>query len=285
MWVYDHFHTVPVVTQEATYEAWSLMAALAAATDTVRLGQMCTCTSYRSPAYLAKVASTIDVISGGRLEMGIGAGWYDDEYAGYGYEFPKPSIRIGMLRETVEIMMRMWTEDEVHFDGKHYKLVGAINQPKPVQDPHVPIWVAGAGEKLTLRIAAEYADYTNFGVTVEAFEHKSSVLADHCTDAGTDFDAIVRSANFMVVCEETEANVEDRIAWIKDRFGRLMPEDRAERTAEMHRSMSGTPDQLIEKLQPWADAGLSYAISYFAEAGHDTAGLERFASEVIPALN
>ena len=99
LWVYDHFHTVPVATQEVTYEAWTLMAALAAATETVRLGQMCTCNSYRPPSYLAKAAATIDVISGGRVEMGIGAGWYEGEYNGYGYEFPKASVRIGMLRE------------------------------------------------------------------------------------------------------------------------------------------------------------------------------------------
>ena len=109
VWVYDHFHTVPVPTQEVTYEAWTLMAALAAATDTVRLGQMCTCNGYRQPAYLAKVAASIDAISGGRLEMGIGAGWYEHEYNGYGYPFPKASVRIGELDEAVEIMKRLWT--------------------------------------------------------------------------------------------------------------------------------------------------------------------------------
>jgi len=284
LWVYDHFHTVPAPTQEATYEAWSLMAALAATTDTVRLGQMCTCNSYRSPAYLAKVAATIDVISGGRLEMGIGAGWYDHEYTGYGYEFPKPSVRIGMLGEAVEIMRRMWTEDEVHYDGKFYKVDGAINQPKPLQEPHIPIWIAGGGEKLTLRIAAEHAAYTNFGVSLASFEHKSAVLRDHCAEVGTDFEAIVRSVNFPVVCEETEGAVEDRIAWIKDHYLKLVPEDRAERSAGLHRPMSGTPDQLVEKLRPWANAGMGYALMYFAEAGYDTNGLELFASEVIPAL-
>ena len=110
LWVFDHFHTFPVPTQEVTYEAWSLMAALAATTTTVRLGQMCTCNSYRHPAYLSKVAASIDVISGGRVEMGIGAGWYEHEYKGYGIEFAKASVRLGRLRESVEIMRRMWTE-------------------------------------------------------------------------------------------------------------------------------------------------------------------------------
>ena len=145
LWVYDHFHTVPEPIQEATYEAWTLMAALAAVTDTVRLGQMCTCNSYRPPSYLAKVAASIDVISGGRVEMGIGAGWYEHEYDGYGYEFAKPSVRIGMLREGIEIMQRMWTEDEVHYEGKYYNLQGAICRPRPLQEPHIPFWVAGGG--------------------------------------------------------------------------------------------------------------------------------------------
>ena len=135
LWVNDHFHTVPVPTQEPTFEAWSVMSALAVATDTVRLGQMCTCVSYRPPAYLAKMAATIDVVAGGRLEMGIGAGWYEHEYTGYGYEFPAPATRISMLDEAVEIMRRMWTEDTVNFEGRHYRLKGAINRPRPAAGP------------------------------------------------------------------------------------------------------------------------------------------------------
>jgi F420-dependent oxidoreductase-like protein len=285
LWVYDHFHTVPLPTQEATYEAWTLMSALAATTDTVRLGQMCTCNSYRPPSYLAKVAASIDAISGGRVEMGIGAGWYEHEYDGYGYAFPKPSVRIGMLRESVEIMQRMWTEDEVHFEGDHYTLKGAICRPKPVQEPHIPIWIAGGGEQLTLRVAARFANYTNFGPKLDEFIHKSSVLEGHCEDVGRDFDDIVRSSNFFVICEETEADVDDRIAWIKDRHKAFMPEDQAVRSAEAFRGMSGTPEQLVEKLRPWVDAGCSYVISYFPESAVDTGGLERFAAEVIPALS
>ncbi len=285
LWVYDHFHTVPVPTQEVTYEAWTLMAGLAVATDTVRLGQMCTCAAYRPPAYLAKVAANIDVISGGRLEMGIGAGWYQQEFSRYGYDFPEPATRIRMLDETVQIMKRMWTEEEVRFEGRHYTLDGAICQPKPVQDPHVPVWVAGGGEQLTLRVAARYADYTNFGASLDEFRHKSEVLARHCRDVGTDFDRIIRSSNFNVVCEESEAAVEDRIAWIVDHYRPFVPEeDRLGKIEAMFRDMAGTPEQLVDKLRPWADAGLAYTIVYFAEAAYDTSGLERFATEVIPAL-
>ena len=284
LWVYDHFHTVPIPTQEATYEAWTLMGALAATTRTVRLGQMCTANSYRPPAYLAKVAASIDVISGGRLDMGIGAGWYEHEYLGYGYEFPKDSVRIGQLGEAVEIMRRMWTEDEVHFDGAHYRLAGAICQPKPVQEPHIPVWVAGGGERLTLRIAAQEADYTNFGADLDEFEHKSEILGEHCRDVGRDYGTIVRSSNFNVVCAATIAEVEERLGWIEDRYARLVGEERARRVRALFSEFSGTPDQLIDRFGRWQQSGLGYAIVYFAEAAFDTSGLELFGAEVAPAL-
>ncbi|MGZ5382645.1 MAG: LLM class F420-dependent oxidoreductase [Acidimicrobiia bacterium] len=285
LWVYDHFHTVPVPTQEVTYEAWTLMAALAATTQRVRLGQMCTCNSYRPPAYLAKVAASIDVISGGRLEMGIGAGWYEHEYDGYGYEFPKPSVRIGMLREGVEIMLRMWTEDEVTYQGRYYNLKGVICQPKPIQEPHIPFWIAGGGEKLTLNVAARYAAYTNFGQSLDEFVHKSGLLKGHCKDVGTEFDDIVRSANFNVVCEATEAEVEDRISWIKDHYRPFVTAERLERVESMFREFAGTPEQLVAQLRPWMKAGMTYGIVYFPEAAFDTSGMERFAREVVPALS
>src|SRR5512142_60564 len=129
IWVYDHFHTVPQPSGEATHEAWSLMAAYAAATSRVRLGQMCTCMAYRNPAYLAKVAATIDVISGGRVEMGIGAGWYEHEWRAYGYGFPSAGERLGMLDEGVQIMRRLWTEGRATLEGKHYQVDGAICRP------------------------------------------------------------------------------------------------------------------------------------------------------------
>jgi F420-dependent oxidoreductase-like protein len=284
LWVYDHFHTTPLPSQEATHEAWTLMAALAASTTRVRLGQMCTCVAYRPPAYLAKVAATVDVISGGRLDLGIGAGWYQHEYEGYGYEFSRPSVRIGQLREAIEIMRQMWTEDEVHFAGKHYRLHGAICQPKPIQQPHIPIWVAGGGEQLTLRVAARYASHTNFGPTPEEFTRRSMVLADHCRQVGTDFDAIVRSTNRFVVCRQTEGEVREALAAIQDRYRRVVPEEQVARAVALYRDMAGTPDQLIERLRPWAEAGLAYAIIYFPDAAYEPSGLELFAREVVPAF-
>lgn len=288
VWVYDHFHPVPVPTQEPVYEAWTLMTALATTTSTARLGQMCTCTSYRPPSYLAKVAATIDVISGGRLEMGIGAGWYEHEYLGYGYPFPKASTRIGQLREGVEIMRRMWTEDRVHYEGEHFTLDGALCQPKPVQDPHVPLWIAGGGPKLTLNVAARYADYTNFGFTLEQFEEKSEILAGHCRDVGRDFGEITRSVNFNIAIGETTRDVDEYFGWYRSHFE---PITGAERVEKMIRGnyvdgggMAGTPEQLIERLRCWETAGMGYAIVYFQEAAYDLSRMELFAREVMPAL-
>jgi F420-dependent oxidoreductase-like protein len=284
VWVYDHFHTVPEPIQEPTFEAWTLMSALAATTERVRLGQMCTCNSYRPPAYLAKVAACVDVISGGRLEFGIGAGWYEHEYVGYGYTFAGASTRIGQLREAVEIIRRLWSEDTVSYEGDYYRLSGAISRPHPVQDPHPAIWVGGGGEKLTLRVAAAYAQCTNFGQSPEEFRHKSDVLAHHCREIGTDFDAIVRSTNFNVVCEESEAAVEDRIAWIRDHYRPFVAPGRLDRMERMWRATAGTPEQLVERFEAWRKAGLDYAIVYFAEAAYESTGLELFATEVMPRL-
>jgi F420-dependent oxidoreductase-like protein len=285
LWVYDHFHTVPEPTQEVTYEAWTLMSALAATTETIRLGQMCTCNTYRPPSYLAKVAACIDVISGGRLEMGIGAGWYEHEHDGYGYPFLPPGERLGMLREGVEIMRAMWTEDVVTYQGEHYELDGAICRPKPVQDPHIPFWIAGGGEKVTLNIAARYAQYTNFGGdALESFETKSEVLAGHCREVGTDFDSITRSANFNVLCAETEDGVEERKGWLLEHLGKYVSKEKAERSVRLFDDSSGTPEQIIARLKDYEQAGLGYAIVQFADVAYDRASLELFAKEVIPAF-
>ncbi len=285
LWVFDHFHTVPEPTQEASYEAWTLIAALAATTDTIRLGQMCTSNSYRNPAYLAKIAADIDVISNGRLEMGIGAGWYEEEYLGYGYPFPKPSIRIGQLEEGVEIMRRMWTEDKVDYAGTYYRLQGAISNPKPVQGL-IPMWVAGGGEQLTLRVAAKYADYTNFGLKLDVFIHKSEVLQGHCRDIGRDYDEIVRSAMFNIVIDEDTAVVADKLGEYEARLAGLVGSEKAARSRQglEEHGLVGTPEQAIEKLRSWRDAGAGYAIGYFPDAAYDRSSVELFAKAVMPNL-
>ena len=286
IWVYDHFHTVPVPTDEATHEAWTLMAAFAAVTDRVRLGQMCTCMAYRNPAYLAKVAATVDIVSGGRIEMGIGAGWYEHEWLAYGYGFPTAGARLGALDEGVQIFHQLWTTGTAKLHGKYYKVDGAICRPLPLQNGGIPMWIAGAGEQKTLRTAAKYAKYTNFAGSPEVFTHKSEVLAQHCKDVGTDFDAITRSSNFNVVIGETAKDVQDKLAWIRAHYEPFLD---AERLANLEKDFAsgplvGTPEQIVEKLRALRELGMKYAITYFSDAAYDRGSIDLFASAVIPEL-
>ncbi|MFA4896488.1 MULTISPECIES: LLM class F420-dependent oxidoreductase [Microbacterium] len=289
LWVYDHFHTTPIPSEEATHEAWTLMSAFAASTSRIRLGQMCTCMAYRNPAYLAKVASTVDIISSGRTEMGIGGGWYEHEWRAYGYGFPSAGDRLRRLDEGVQIMRQAWETGEATLDGKFYQVDRAIVRPLPLQDGGIPMWIAGGGEKVTLKIAAKYAQYTNFaGGNPEEFDAKSAILREHTLKVGTDFDAIVRSTNYNTVIGATEAEVEDRLAAIEARLAPHL----GDRTAQAMRNYRGdhahgvgTPEQIIERLRDMQARGLGYAIHYFPEAAYDRSGIELFEREVIPALS
>ena len=287
VWVYDHFHTVPRPSDEACHEAWTLMSALGAVTERVRLGQMCTAMGYRNPVYLAKVAATADIISGGRIQMGIGGGWYEHEWKAYGYGFPSAGVRLGMLDEGVQIMRDAWRKGVVSLHGKHYQVDGAIVEPKPLQEGGLPLWIAGGGEKVTLRIAAKYAQYTNFTSEPEGFAHKSQVLADHCRNVGTDYDAIVRSANFNAVVGESEADVKERVNWLRARQVAKANESAVDGMLAMAtapESASGTPEQVVEKLKRMRELGCEYAILNFPEAAYDRSGIELFESQVVPAL-
>jgi F420-dependent oxidoreductase-like protein len=287
LWVYDHFHTTPVPSSEATHEAWTLMAAFAASTERIRLGQMCTCMGYRNPAYLAKVAATVDAVSGGRAEMGIGGGWYEHEWRAYGYGFPPIAERLGRLREGVEIMHQAWTTGSATLAGKYYDVDGAIVQPLPLQPGGVPLWIAGGGEKVTLRIAAQYAAYTNFAGSPEEFAHKSEVLRGHCDALGRDFDAITRSSNFNTIVAATAAVDDDRVRAVVERLRPFVGDDRAAAIERDYRGSLavGTPEQIAERLAERQRAGLGYAIHYFPEAAYDRSGIELFAREVVPALS
>ncbi|PPH10880.1 LLM class F420-dependent oxidoreductase [Rathayibacter sp. AY1G1] len=289
IWVYDHFHTVPQVTEEATHEAWSLMSAFGATTSRVRLGQMCTCMGYRNPAYLAKVATTVDIVSGGRVEMGIGGGWYEHEWRAYGYGFPPIAERLGRLDEGVQILQQAWTTGSATLDGRYYQVDGAQNRPLPLQEGGIPLWVAGGGEKVTLRIAAQYAQYTNFAGTPEAFDHKSSVLRGHCERLGTDFSAITRSSNYNVVIGETEAEVEAALQRLEERVVPYLGAEGAASFVAEYRSPDalavGTPSQIVDRLAGMQSRGMDYGILYFPEAAYDRSGIELFEREVLPALS
>jgi F420-dependent oxidoreductase-like protein len=286
LWVYDHFHTVPVPTEEATHEAWTLMAGFGAITERIRLGQMCTCMAYRNPAYLAKVATTVDHISNGRVEMGIGAGWYEHEWRAYGYGFPPARERLRALEEGVEIMSQAWTTGRATLDGKIYQVDGAIVQPLPRQAGGIPMWIAGGGEQVTLRIAAKYANYTNFDGTPEGFAHKSEILAEHCRNIGRDFDSIVRSSNFNILIGRTEREIDERKAFLRAHFTAIIGEKEADRALSQWGSGPGigTIEQVLENLTAVKELGMTYAICNFPDLAFETAGAELFEEEVIPAL-
>lgn len=276
LWVYDHFHTHPVPSQESTLEAWTLMAALATITSRVRIGQMCTCVLYRPPSLLAKMAASVDAISGGRLDVGIGAGWSAGEFAGYGYRFPGAGERLDMLDEAAQVLIEMWTTDVATFTGKHYTLDGAITRPRPIQDPYPPLWIAGAGEKRTLRIVAKYGDYSNFSSTVAEFRHKSSVLADHCAAVGRDYEEIGRSVHRMAVIGRDEQDLARKLKVAAERRSST-PEE----FAEEH--LAGTVEEFVDLMGQYAEAGCSDMILYFYDMG-EYDSLELFATDVMPQV-
>jgi len=272
VWVYDHFHNVPAPAHEAVFECWTTMAAISQRTSRIRLGQMVGCNSYRNPGLLAKITSTVDVISGGRLDWGIGAGWYENEYRGYGYDFKKPSDRIGMLKETVEIVKSMWTNAETTYDGKYYKLDRANCDPKPLQKPLPPVWIGGGGEKVTLRVVAEHADVSNFGSSVEEFIHKREILKGHCAAIGRDEDTIRKTISSEVFIRETEKEIIE--AGSKSLWG-----DSAE--SWRSKALVGTPEQVSEKIQRYLDAGCTGFIPWCPDYP-STETIELFAKHVMP---
>jgi F420-dependent oxidoreductase-like protein len=274
IWVYDHVHNVPRPAHEAVFECWTTMAAISQLTTSIRLGQMVGCNSFRNPALLAKITSNIDVISGGRLDWGIGAGWYELEYRGYGYEFPKPKDRIGMLRETVEIVTQLWSLPETTYKGEYYELTRANCDPKPLQRPRPPVWIGGGGEQLTLRVVARYADCSNFGGRTEQWAHKRDVLRAHCAEVGRDGDEIRMTWSPEVFIRSTEAEV--AAAGSRSLWGE--PADRWRAG-----NLVGTPEQVVEKIQGYVDLGCRGFIPWCADYP-DTETLELFAKEVMPAF-
>ena len=272
LWVYDHFHNVPKPSHEAVFECWTTIAAISQVTSRIRLGQMVGCNSYRNPGLLAKITSTVDVISGGRLDWGIGAGWYENEYRGYGYEFAKPSDRIGMLKETVEIVKSMWTNPETTYEGRHYRMSRAQCDPKPLQKPTPPVWIGGGGEQLTLRVVAQHADVSNFGSSVEEFVRKREILKGHCAVIGRDEDEIRKTVSSEIFIRETEKEIIE--AGSRSLWGD---------PADVWRSKAlvGTPEQVAEKVQRYIDAGCTGFVPWCADYP-STESLELFATKVIP---
>lgn len=273
IWLFDHFHTVPQPTQEVTFECWTSTAALARDTKRVRIGQMVACNSYRNPALLAKMASTVDVLSHGRLDFGIGAGWYEHEYKAYGYEFPDGPTRLRQLRDAVRIIKSMWTEEEAVFEGKYHQVRGAINQPKGVQKPHIPLLVGGAGEKVTLKIVAQYADACNIGhQDNEGLARKLGIIEQHCNDVGRDYNEIRRTVLYNCAIAETDAEALAK----SELYKRNVPEGRLREHA-----LIGTPDAIRKRLIEIEQAGAQELIIFLQDAAK-LDSLRLFGQECLP---
>src|SRR5438477_2299858 len=220
IWLFDHFHTVPYPSQEVTFECWTSLAALARDTKRVRVGQIVTCNSYRNPALLAKMASTLDVLSHGRLNFGIGAGWYEHEYRAYGYPFPDGPERLRQLREALQVIHAMWEQEEATFEGQYYQVRGAMNQPKGVQKPHIPILIGGGGEKVTLKLVAQYGDACNVSGDLATLKHKFDVIKQHCEAVGRDYESIHRTSGTICAIGDTDEQAQAKIPdMMKTRFG------------------------------------------------------------------
>jgi F420-dependent oxidoreductase-like protein len=196
-WLFDHFMPVTMDPAGPVLEGWTLLAALAAQMQRVRVGVMVTSNTFRHPALLAKEAVTVDHISNGRLDFGIGAGWHEMEHNAYGIPLYTPGERLRRLGEACEVILKLWTEPVASFDGTYYQLHDAHFEPKPVQQPHPPIIIGGGGEKVTLRIVAKYADIWNFdGSDVEVYRHKNTILDDYCRALGRDPATLTRSVQY-----------------------------------------------------------------------------------------
>lgn len=244
--VMDHLYQIPGVGQvtEPMMEGWSTLAALARETTKPRLGTLVTGVTYRNPALLAKTATTLDVISGGRAILGIGAAWNDVEHAGYGYDFPPIRERMDRLDEALTIIRAMFTEERPSFEGRYHRIDQALNVPRPVQPGGPRILVGGGGEQRTLKIAARHADMTHwFPLGLEVLRHKTEVLERHCAEIGRDPSTIERTLAAPVVVATNAAEARAALESI--------PEER-----RPHVSV-GTPEQMADALQPYLDAGFS----------------------------
>ncbi|HLQ28485.1 MAG TPA: LLM class F420-dependent oxidoreductase [Ktedonobacteraceae bacterium] len=271
-WVVDHFHTVPTPTQEITFECMMMLAALARDTKNIRIGQIVLCNSYRNPALLAKMASTLDVLSHGRLNFGIGAGWYEHEYKAYGYPYPDAPERLRMLREALKVIHAMWSQEEAVFEGKYYQVRGAINQPKGVQKPHIPILIGGSGEKVTLKLVALYGDACNVGGDLKTLQHKLEVLKGHCENVGRNFSDIHVTTGTYCSIADTD---EEALA--------LVPEARKNGLADT--ALVGSPATIRERIATLEAHGVHELIIDFPfPSAKNLEPLRRFAKEFIHKL-
>ncbi len=267
VWYEDHFMWRDDERPEKAsprLECLTTLAALAAATERVKLGSLVLGVPYRNPALVAKMWTTLDVISHGRAIVGLGAGWHEQEFRAYGWPFGTVAERMERLEEAVQIVDRLLTERPASFVGKHYAIDRALNDPPTVQLPRPPIMIAGNGERRTLRLAARYADLCNVYGSVEDVARKFAVLRRHCEEVGRPYEAVTRTVNLWLVGARDEA-------------------DAAAKRARYGDWAADTPAGTVASLRAFADAGMEYAIVKFLDAP-DLASVRRFAEEVMPAF-
>ncbi|HYU83107.1 MAG TPA: TIGR03560 family F420-dependent LLM class oxidoreductase [Candidatus Polarisedimenticolia bacterium] len=266
LWVSDHLFLDANAVNTDCLEAWTLLAALAVRTERIRLGPMVTAQSYRNPALLAKIAAGVDVMSKGRLDFGLGAGWKDIEYRAYNYEFPDAPTRVTQMIETLEICTRMWKDERATYQGKHYRIENALCAPKPVQKP-LPIWIGGSKPRV-MRAAAKYGQAFNITVSASAPNDLPDRLRDldeACRAEKRDPKTLLRSA-FLVACVgKTRSEAEARL----DEIAKRQKTDRKSLLASRPGLVFGTPDEAAEKLRSYADKGIGHANIMFQPFGSE----------------
>lgn len=274
---FDHFLPIMSDPEGPCFDGPTLLSALAAHTSRLRCGILVIGVTYRHPAVLANIATTIDHVSGGRLELGMGAAWYELEHQQYGIPFPPPARRIRMLDEAVTIIKSMWTEHRTSFTGRSYAVTDALCEPKPVQQPHPPLWIGGGGEQLTLRVVAKLADgWNTFLGPIEQYQHKLDVLAQHCRQVGRDPRDIRKSLGVWMVVRETEREVEEAVR-------EMAAGSNTSAEAIRQRGVVGTPEQCVEQLEPYREIGVGDFLLLF-RTPYDMQTLELVGRQVAPAM-
>jgi F420-dependent oxidoreductase-like protein len=273
---FDHFVPIQSDPTGPCFEGMTLLSAMAAHTSRMRIGMIVVGVTYRHPAVLANEVATIDHVSGGRLEFGLGAAWFALEHEQYGIPFPPIGRRMDMLDEACRVVRGLWTDETTTFEGEHFQLRAARCEPKPVQ-AHLPLWIGGTGERRTLRIAAEHADGWNaFVMPEDEYRHKLDVLARHCAEVGRDPQAIRKQLVFRAVLGEDEAEASERG---RERASALGIDEEQIR----EQWIVGTPEQFAERLLPYARLGVEDFLLFSRPPG-DPRTMTLIARSVAPAL-
>ena len=273
-WVMDHFHQIPMIgkVEEPMLESWTTLSVVAGFTTKIKLGTLVTGITYRYPAVLAKVAATLDVLSKGRLFMGIGAAWNEDESHAYGIHFPPASERLSRLEEAIQIIRKMWTEEpSSSFNGKYFQIRNAYCNPKPIQKPSPPILVGGGGERKTLKIVAKYADACNLFGSVETVKRKLNILKEHCKTVGRDYDSILRTKLGIIVVDDDRQMAEKKIKQIF----KGMPEEQIREFA-----IYGTPEDVLREIELFEQVDIQCLIVDL-DPSRELEALDVFANKII----